>query len=621
MTTDQFFSCKAPGEMTCGTSRRFISHISLVSAFFRLSVCLAAICLGTVTARAQWQTQSVTLKPGWNAVFLHVDASHVSLDADIGADQVNPIQEVWLWKPASSPDRFITNPQQPVPSADWSNWKRATPAESTLPRLIGNAAYLVRNGGTVDYVWSIKGKPVPPSYQWTSKGVNLIGFSTPTENPRFFSTFLSPVQRLASEGEFYRYDDGNNDLTPTLFNALFHRVPVTRGQAYWVRHENEFNRYFGAFEIVQQESSGIHFGASGSQYSLRLRNMTAADLTVTLNLLTSEAAPSGQPEIAGVPPLLLRGKLDSTNLTYASTAFSSGPQQVTLKPRGQVGSEAELIVGVNRTVMTGDADDIFAGILRLTDSLGYTQIDLPVSANPANSSGLWVGNALVNQVRHFLKNFERDPSGRPVQTESGQYVLTNTVTSLGRVARPFNLRLIIHKSADEARLFQRVYHGLGSASNVVITTSENLLHPGLLKSARRISATHLPFTDGNVGWAFTGQFTRGQSISAEVNLSFDDYSSNPFLHGFHPDHDNLNATFDAAEPRGSESYDIERRLTLTFTEPGTDFASLVSGGNQMTGQYSEQIIFKGRGQESREIDTAGIFVLRRISETATLTTP
>ena len=85
----------------------------------------------------------------------------------------------------------------------------------------------------------------------------------------------------------------------------------------------QFNRYFGAFEIVQQNTSGIHFGASGSQHSLRVRNVTAGNLTLTLELLASEAAPSGQTAIAGTPPLLLRGALDTANLTYGSTAFST----------------------------------------------------------------------------------------------------------------------------------------------------------------------------------------------------------------------------------------------------------------------------------------------------------
>lgn len=611
MRTKPILSCAAST-----WNSRIVPAGWVVSRFFSL----AMLFLMSSHAWAQWQTQTITLKPGWNAVFLHVDPSHLALEEGIGSDAGNPIQEVWLWKPVVTPDRFTTNPQQPIASSDWSSWKRSAPASGTLARLIGNAAYLVRNGGTVDYVWAIKGKTVPPSYDWTSKGVNLIGFSTPETGAKFFSSFLAPVPRLASEGEFFRYDDGNNDLTPTLFNGLFHRLPVTRGQAYWIRHENEFNSYYGAFEVTLQNFNGIHFGSSGSQQSLRVRNLTASEIILTLNLMSSEAPPVGQPEIAGLPPLLLRGSLNATSLTYGSTPFAAGAQLVTLKPRGQPGAEAELVLGVNRAAMTGNSGSTFGGILRLTDSLGYSQIDLPVSASPASTAGLWVGDALVSQVRHNLKKFERDSSGQPVQSDSGKYVLTNTVKTLGSVPRPFNLRLIVHKSAGEARLLQRVYHGLSLSTNTILTTREHLLHPDLLESARRISAAHLPFTDGNAGWAFSGLFERGQSMNARVNVSFDDYGSNPFLHSFHPDHDNLDASFESAEPRGAESYDVERRVFLNFAEAGSDFGSLVAGGNQMSGRYTETITFRGRGDESLRIDTAGSFVLRRISEKATLIT-
>ena len=41
-------------------------------------------------ARAQWITQTNALRPGWNAVFLHVDASHATLDQLVGkADLVS----------------------------------------------------------------------------------------------------------------------------------------------------------------------------------------------------------------------------------------------------------------------------------------------------------------------------------------------------------------------------------------------------------------------------------------------------------------------------------------------------------------------------------------------------
>lgn len=572
---------------------------------------------------AQWQTQTITLKPGWNAVYLHVDASHLVLDEDIPV----PIEEIWLWRPILTPDRFIDDPQQPVTGNDWASWDRRPEVSDTLGTLIGNAAYLVRNDGATDFLWSVKGIPVPPRFEWTSKGVNLLGFSTPEQNPPLFANFLIPVPRLASEGEFYGYDDGDNDLTPSPFKAFLNTTPVNRGQASWIRHANQFNRYYGAFEVTLQSSSGIHFRDFIDQYTVRLRNQTATAITVTLDLLASESAPIGQTLVVDSPPLIRRGTFDTQTLTYGFTTFAAA-QTVVLQPRGEVGSVAEIVLGVNRLAMTGNAGDLFAGILRLADSLGYTQIDLPVSAVQASggasfASGLWVGNAVVNQVRHSLKEYQRNPDGSLViseaTSEGAPYVLANVDTSLGTVARSFNLRLIVHKGGAEARLFQRLYHGPGQGGNAVLATEQASLDSDSLNSARRISAVHLPFSEGNAGWPFSGQFSQGQTISATIVHAYDDQVSNPFLHTFHPDHDNLNATFDGSLPQGAESYGIERQISLVIAPPAQDFQSVIAAGNEITGHYSEAIKLTGSGTETRQVDTAGFFVLRRISDISTIT--
>lgn len=145
-----------------------------------LRLLLASLLLGSaVTTHAQWLTQSLTLKPGWNSVFLFVDASHDTLDHLVGADAANPISEIWLWQPVVAPGRFIADPSQPLPnSIDWAVWTRAGTIASTNNGLLPNAAYLIRNNSATPYTWNLVGKPVPPRNQWTAQGVNFLGFST-----------------------------------------------------------------------------------------------------------------------------------------------------------------------------------------------------------------------------------------------------------------------------------------------------------------------------------------------------------------------------------------------------------------------------------------------------------
>ena len=60
--------------------------------------------LPVFTCPAQWLSQTINLKAGWNAVYLHVDPSHDTLDQSGWSRCNNPILEVWLWTPNALDD-------------------------------------------------------------------------------------------------------------------------------------------------------------------------------------------------------------------------------------------------------------------------------------------------------------------------------------------------------------------------------------------------------------------------------------------------------------------------------------------------------------------------------------
>ena len=120
--------------------------------------------------------------------------------------------------------------------------------------------------------------------------------------------------------------------------------------------------------------------------------------------------------------------------------------------------------------------------------------------------------------------------------------------------KSYPLRLIVHNpDAGNAVLLQRVCYGFDTSTNVAVTSGESALHPAYLRSARRITATHLPWTSNNTVWAMSGRLGQDTNLSAMLSVVYDDQSSNPFLHTYHPDHDNLNSTFTATLAQGSES--------------------------------------------------------------------
>jgi len=911
-------------------------------------VALAALCASSAKAPAQWLSQSFTLKPGWNAIFTHVDVSHQSLDSLV-PDANGPVAEVWLWKPTFSTVQFVDTPYtNAVPNSQWAVWTSARGDTDTLTTLVGNGAYLVNNRAASNFVWTVKGKPVPPSYQWTTTGLNFLGFPTPSTVAPNFATYLAPApgldlaKTLQNQARVFRYPGGNlgstNPVEVVSFNAS--TTPVARGQAYWVRGStNYYNHYYGPVEILLQSTDGLQFRDTLGTYGLRLKNLTTTSRTVSFNLVASETPPAGQTTIVGLPPLLVRGDLSTTTLTYNYAVLAG--QQFTLAPQGQAGSELQVVLGLNRTTMTAASGSLYAGTLRITDTADLQQTDVPVAATVPNASGLWVGSAAIDQVGQYLKSYpkvdttlsdqtaqinaaataaslpangaempgsafvaretnatrtyaavassldgrtlvvansagtlyvSRDSgtnwtardssrswaelacaadgsvmaatvyngaiyvssnygtnwaatgsgsaawagiaasadgnalaavvangplytsanrggsfvartaagthnwssiamsadgtnlvaavnpgqiytsadggitwrtnafstnwtavassadgtnlvaavsggflyvstdaganwtargmtnrwnsvasstdgrrlaatvsggqiytsedagftwtardqnrnwddivassdatrlvavvSGGAIYTlsrtfasytvdqttglvtdQNGLYLSSGVNTNLAKVGRSFPLRLILHRSdANQASLLQQVFVGKGlNGTNSVIATRESLLDATQLATARRITATHLPFSRTNLPWTATGTFNPGNVVILTVDESYKDQTSNPFLHTFHPDHDNLDVNFKTVQPRGVESYDIRRTIKLTFTTPGTDFNSLTATAQSRSGTYEETMSIGTQGGASRDFRISGTFTLQLISPIATLT--
>ena len=389
------------------------------------------------SSQAQWQTQSILIKPGWTAIYLHVDATYQTLDQLVGNDLNNPISQIWLWQTAPTA-QFATSPQTPVvPNSQWASWGRlGTGLVDTFNLLTPNSAYLVYSAAATNYTWQVKGRPVAPLYNWTTAGLNFIGFPTVPVNPPMYDSFLSLAAVLAKPGADFSISRAAT-LGPINPSQLFaqHTTPVTRGQAVWIRSGTLFNNYFGPFTVALQTAGGVSFGDSVSQYSFHLRNTCSSNVTVSLRLRGSEIPPAGQTPIVALPPLLVRGALNTTNLTYSYTNLPPFSTYTwTLAPMGQNGSDVVVDLGLNRYQMVNTPGALFAGRLQFTDSFGFTEVDIPVSAVQSSTAGLWVGNASVTQVRNYLKNYLMDTNNNLVVSSNGNYVVTSINTNLGPVA-------------------------------------------------------------------------------------------------------------------------------------------------------------------------------------------
>jgi hypothetical protein len=610
-------------EQSMNQIRQFNSRLCLL-----LGAAFMLLCIHP--AHAQWKTESFRLKPGWNAIFLHVDAKYADLTTLVSSTQIS---EVWLWTPSFDSRQFITSPDVPTNAgSNWLYWQKSDLNAATLQHLIGNAAYLIKFDGPNDIVWEVQGIPVPPVHKWSSDGENFIGFSTPEVSGPDFEALLAEEPALASDIDIFQYIGGDLASNPVQVLA-FRSTPVTRGQAFWMKAPN-FNSYFHPFDLDLQQSAGIDFVGTTAQYTVRVRNRTDGELSVTLNLSGSDSPPenalldSGDPSITpnslpgigygsivnGTPPVVIRGALDSGALTFPAISLSGADYTVTLAPEGEIGSTTDVVLGIDLTALGGSAGDLYAGIIRFTDSLGHAAIDVPVRIVKQSKDGLWVGEARVNQVMNSV-------SVDPTQT-------------FGATSVSAPLRLILHHGTrsglvggvpveiPETQLLQRIYFGLDANSTPMLAKQESQLESTHLDVARRITAVHLPWTEQNNSWVFNGLLDVDGALEATVTTGYNDQASNPFLHTYHPDHDNKNPLFDEIQPRGEESYQIERFITLSPAAVGNDFESVTRDGNQtLEGDYEEDITIIGKGTESKQYSVKGGFSLTRLSIDLPLTTP
>lgn len=606
--------------------------------FIKFIATLICISISSQYAYGQWKTQSITLLPGWNGVYLHVDPSHQNI-ADL--DGLDPnITDIWLWKPKLNSDQFIQNPDIPTDTKSrWVRWNKDLGPSSALQRLVGNAAYLVKYGlkaedGTwapaVNAKWDIKGIPVPPNYSWTSTGFNFFGLAgDPDKGASFEKFFPARILNGESPAEFYTYrggelSDDEEGKNPAEVVAK-RNTPVKRGEAFWMRVGDSFNSYFGSFDLVLQETKGAHFGETKEQYRILIRNRVEEALSVTMALKNTEEAPSGQPEIKNGIKVLVKGEPSLTDLTYGYKRLEEGPSVWTLSPAksGTVGagSSQEIIIGIDRHNMDGEPGDLFGGILEFTDSLGLIKYEIPISAVIPANSGLWVGSVRVGFVRHDITFFKKKNEKEVETDEEGKAISEGINDTYGAVGENYPLRFIFHRhNSDNPKtmLYQRLFFGLRKgaelATDFIITNDERALDKKSMSSARRVASAHLPWSKANTGWECSGEFDLGKETTVKVNLPYNDRVSNPFIHAYHPDHDNLDAKFKGELNQGYESWGINREMTFRLDEPKDDFNGLVSVGRKLTGEFHEKVELTGVGVEKKAYHAKGIFELNRINE-------
>lgn len=561
-------------------------------------------------AHAQWQTTNYTLKGGWNSIYLPGDATYAAPEVIFPDSGVTAnIQEIWRWNPNPSQMQFSSSPLVPASGTpEWSVWVRGGSA-NTLGSLTGQAAYLVKCAGTTANTYSgisVKHSPRLPDTPWVRNGANFLGFPTRLNGtyPLFSSYFASFPAAIAANAKIFKYVGG--DLGPAnpvqVFSPSTERVDANQG--YWFSAEVVGN-FYAPVEVTLSQAEGMDFGRNSSVITMRVMNRTASAMTLTISPVASGTAPDGGESLSaslnnvGLPTgsvPVTRRTFNSGTASWQETLISAGYTEA-IGP----GAAVELSFGIQRSAMTAASTSaLYASFLRLTDSTNLFDLLVPVRARKTSLSGLWIGEALVKAV-------ESKPAA-------------DAVTPTGRA---YPLRYILHVADDgTARVLSQVFVGkLASPGNPPgLCTKEAGLLGTEKAGARRLVAAHMPLDrvldTGSGSVAVPGSLTR------TISLPFND-PTNPFVHAFHPDHDNKSAT-GVPLVAGQEAYTITRNVTFTFTAAPPSGSSVTSGwgSSVIGGTYAE--VIQGLHKDSTGVGTgnglnlSGTFELRRVSELGSL---
>ena len=529
--------------------------------------------------QAQWVSKTYTLPPGWSSIWLSGDATY----ATVGNLFPSAITQVWRWNPNPDKIQFIQSPSDATAeSEEWTVWKRDG-SESKLSRIIGNSAYLVFNSASSNQTLSLTLFPRPPSNSWLISGANFMGFPALQNSKNFsqyFASFInSGMTGLPADTKVYKYIGGNlSDSNPALLSISASSAElVAPNTAYWFSMP-AVSDFSGPLSYEMASSDGLAYGRALTMLTLGIKNRTTASLTCNFALESSAAAPSGQPAITGPVALNIR----RLNADGTSTTVSAANQTVTIPANGM--TNVDFLV--DRSGMSATSSALYASILRVRDTSGFTDVQIPVTAQPADRAGLWFCQVEVNGV-------------------------TSTVDGSTATAQSFPLNFLIHRSSDTTTLLRQAFAGkLASTGNPLgIATRESLvLATGVSDvDPSRFYSPIMPYNSSVIN----GTGSLASSVTWTIVHDAND-PANPFVHTYHPDHDNLNATFTAS---AAESYTVTRTCTFTIDNSQSTASSLV-------GSYTETItgLLKNSSQSPATLSVSGNFIMRRLSEISTLTT-
>jgi hypothetical protein len=520
--------------------------------------------------------QTITLEPGWNAVFLEIEPQNNTCTTIFSP---YPVASVWTWNPKTSPVEYIQNPEELLPEHEqWLTWyppERPYAYKTNLFSLIGERAYLIQLDGQQEISITLEGRPCIPKIDWKADSVNLVGFHVMPGQEPFFSDFFGPSDAHGNDNPqvYWLNDSGRWEQITQLQTTR-----ISHGTAYWIQC-NGVSDYVGPIKVDIEQGNSLDYGQFLVEQNLHITNEYNKNFDITLEILdtTNNDGTNDIPFSRWIP-------LPSENAGWS--AFTE-----TLTQQYQNQETQTIRLAVRRAYLTTPGQ--YESILRVSSNNGI-QIFIPASlTHKAEKTGLWVGTATINQVNNPMRSENPDD---PV-----------TITPVP-TASELSFRIIIHVDANGVvRLLKEIIQMWDPGNDIrtakfVLITNESLISNyvgAALRDGqpvgRRISSAVFSFPEPLI---MAGSFLSGNTISCDYEISAND-PLNPFKHQFHPDH--------------QQGYDIKRIISMEFTDYDPTNINLSVAGwgdSDMGGIYKEEI----HGLHKHTLYVEGNFRVHKISD-------
>ena len=584
---------------------------------------MVAALLISCAAQAQWMSQRIALVQGWNAVHIKVHPADPACATVFGVDGV---EQVSWW----NRDRIDDGTGSAI--TDFCSWYRNSSGEpNTFSRVVGDQCYLVKSTRNVSFL--VTGIPAVPKGTIYLGEYNLVGVNTPNISGSNAPTYYEYFESFGHPASWYSVTADNEMLR--LANSA--RVSDS-SKAVWLDAKGSgVANYTGPFLLSLGGANApkrLEWTDDPTKVrTLTIKNVSAQDRKLVIYRNSSSVPPTGHGTAAGGIALLwetvdwsagyanrvYKPFLYQGNSTFTTNLAAGATLELNLRPDT---SRMPAASGDYMSVLhITDKGSVLDGETRDSGTCSYYVGAFASGSLAANATaakaGLWVGTVVLGQVNR-AKMFGSSGTG-------------DTETPM-TAPHQFQFRLIVHVAADgTAKVLKQVFSAKRSVdaetTDLLTDRDTAIAYRGLFPDAtiRRTASANFPFIDP---LALTGgTFMEPDSeLTATFTQSYDD-RTNPFVHSFHPQHDNVEFRNKTAYLKESgdegigdyESWGVTRQVTLKFLEEDPAGATGEAWNHTVTGgEYTERV--SGLNGQLKPIITKGVFRLSKVCDTPQLTT-